>query len=155
MGFDVHRFVSGRPLILGGIEIDRERGLAGHSDADVLIHALMDALLGAAALGDIGDHFPDSDPAYQGISSVELLRIVRRLLVDRGYRVINVDIMVLAEKPKLAPFKSDMIHLLAHELQVAETEVSIKATTMEKMGFIGREEGIAVQAVALIDSCDE
>jgi len=155
MGFDVHRFVSGRPLILGGIEIDRKRGLAGHSDADVLIHALMDALLGAAALGDIGDHFPDSDPVYQGISSVELLRIVRRLLVDRGYRVINVDIMVLAEKPKLAPFKSDMIHLLAHELQVAETDVSIKATTMEKMGFIGREEGIAVQAVALIDSCDE
>lgn len=155
MGFDVHRFVSGRPLILGGIEIDRERGLAGHSDADVLIHALMDALLGAAALGDIGDHFPDTDPVYQGISSVELLRIVRRLLVDRGYRVINVDIMVLAEKPKLAPFKSDMIHLLAHELQVAETDVSIKATTMEKMGFIGREEGIAVQAVALIDSCDE
>ncbi|MHB1684258.1 MAG: 2-C-methyl-D-erythritol 2,4-cyclodiphosphate synthase, partial [Bacilli bacterium] len=126
MGFDVHRFVSGRPLILGGIEIDRQRGLAGHSDADVLIHALMDALLGAAALGDIGDHFPDSDPVYQGISSVELLRIVRRLLVDRGYRVINVDIMVLAEKPKLAPFKSDMIHLLAHELQVAETDVSIK-----------------------------
>ena len=155
MGFDVHRFVSGRPLILGGVEIDRKRGLAGHSDADVLIHALMDALLGAAALGDIGDHFPDSDPVYQGISSVELLRIVRRLLVDRGYRVINVDIMVLAEKPKLAPFKSDMIHLLAHELQVAETDVSIKATTMEKMGFIGREEGIAVQAVALIDSCDE
>lgn len=155
MGFDVHRFVSGRPLILGGIEIDRERGLAGHSDADVLIHALMDALLGAAALGDIGDHFPDTDPVYQGISSVELLRIVRRLLVDRGYRVINVDIMVLAEKPKLAPFKSDMIHLLAHELQVAEMDVSIKATTMEKMGFIGREEGIAVQAVALIDSCDE
>ena len=155
IGFDVHRFVSGRPLILGGVEIDRQRGLAGHSDADVLIHALMDALLGAAALGDIGDHFPDTDPVYQGISSVELLRIVRRLLVDRGYRVINVDIMVLAEKPKLAPFKSDMIHLLAHELQVAETDVSIKATTMEKMGFIGREEGIAVQAVALIDSCDE
>ncbi len=154
LGFDVHRFVPGRPLILGGIEVAHHVGLDGHSDADVLVHALMDALLGAAALGDIGDHFPDNDPKYEGISSVQLLRRVCRLLSDRGYRVVNVDIMVLAEKPKLAPFKSGMIHLLARELQVTEADVSIKATTMERMGFIGREEGIAVQAVALIDSRD-
>ncbi len=156
LGFDVHRFVFGRPLILGGIEIPHDRGLDGHSDADVLIHALMDALLGAAALGDIGDHFPDTDPKYEGISSVELLGYVCQLLADRGYRVINVDIMVLAEQPRLALFKSDMIHLLARELQVTEADVSIKATTMERMGFIGREEGIAAQAVALIDNggCD-
>ncbi|MHB1628250.1 MAG: 2-C-methyl-D-erythritol 2,4-cyclodiphosphate synthase [Bacilli bacterium] len=152
LGFDVHRFVSGRPLILGGVEIPHDRGLEGHSDADVLIHALMDALLGAAALGDIGDHFPDADPKYEGISSVGLLGCVCRLLADRGYRVINVDIMVLAEQPKLARFKSDMIHLLARELRVAEADVSIKATTMERMGFVGREEGIAAQAVALIDN---
>ncbi len=154
LGFDVHRFVPGRPLILGGIEVAHHVGLDGHSDADVLVHALMDALLGAAALGDIGDHFPDNDPKYEGISSVQLLRRVCRLLSDRGYRVVNVDIMVLAEKPKLAPFKSRMVHLLARELQVTEADVSIKATTMERMGFIGREEGIAVQAVALIDSRD-
>lgn len=154
LGFDVHRFVPGRPLILGGIEVAHHVGLDGHSDADVLVHALMDALLGAAALGDIGDHFPDNDPKYEGISSVRLLRHVCRLLSERGYRVVNVDIMVLAEKPKLAPFKSGMIHLLARELRVAEADVSIKATTMERMGFIGREEGIAVQAVALIDSRD-
>lgn len=150
LGFDVHRFAEGRPLFLGGIEIPHLRGLDGHSDADVLIHALMDALLGALALGDIGDHFPDTDEQYRGISSLTLLRHVVALVQNKGYRVGNADVMVLAEKPKLAPYKKMMIHLLAHELQVGEEDISIKATTLERMGFIGREEGIAVQAVVLL-----
>ena len=150
LGFDVHRFEAGGKLVLGGIEIPSDVGLVGHSDADVLIHALMDALLGALALGDIGDHFPDTDERYRGISSVLLLREVVALIAGKGYRVVNTDVMVMAEKPKLAPYKSDMVHLLARELRVGPDDVSIKATTTEKMGFIGRQEGIAVQAVALL-----
>ncbi len=150
LGFDVHSLVPGRKLVLGGIEIPCDVGLLGHSDADVLLHALMDALLGAAALGDIGDHFPDTDDRYQGISSVELLKHVVLLLEQKGYRVGNVDLMLMAQKPKVAPFKAQMIHLIAQVLGVDSTCVSIKATTMEHMGFIGREEGIACQAVALL-----
>ncbi|MCI0183870.1 2-C-methyl-D-erythritol 2,4-cyclodiphosphate synthase [Sulfoacidibacillus ferrooxidans] len=156
LGFDVHRFKAGRPLMLGGIEIPFEVGLDGHSDADVLLHAVMDALLGAASLGDIGDHFPDTDEQYLGASSVALLRSVVDLIHERNYRVGNLDVMVLAEQPKLAPYKKDMIHLLARELAVDEMDVSIKATTMERMGFVGRKEGIAVEAIVLlIDSAKE
>ena len=155
LGFDVHRFDAGKKMILGGVEIPSDVGLLGHSDADVLIHALMDALLGALALGDIGDHFPDTDDSYRGISSVLLLREVVALIREEGHRVVNVDVMVMAEKPKLAPYKSDMVHLLARELGVTVKDVSIKATTMEKMGFIGRQEGIAVQAVALLEPVTE
>ena len=155
LGFDVHRFDAGKKMILGGVEIPSDVGLLGHSDADVLIHALMDALLGALALGDIGDHFPDTDDSFRGISSVLLLREVVALIRQEGYRVVNVDVMVMAEKPKLAPYKSDMVHLLARELGVTVKDVSIKATTMEKMGFIGRQEGIAVQAVALLEPVTE
>ncbi|MCY0893731.1 MAG: 2-C-methyl-D-erythritol 2,4-cyclodiphosphate synthase [Acidibacillus sp.] len=156
LGFDVHRFKEGRPLILGGIEIPFEVGLDGHSDADVLLHAVMDALLGAASLGDIGDHFPDTDEQYLGASSVALLRSVVDLIHERNYHVGNLDVMVLAEQPKLAPYKKDMIHLLARELAVDEMDVSIKATTMERMGFVGRKEGIAVEAIVLlIDSAKE
>ncbi len=155
LGFDVHRFDAGKKMILGGVEIPSDVGLLGHSDADVLIHALMDALLGALALGDIGDHFPDTDDSFRGISSVLLLREVVTLIRQEGYRVVNVDVMVMAEKPKLAPYKSDMVHLLARELGVTAKDVSIKATTMEKMGFIGRQEGIAVQAVALLEPVTE
>ena len=152
LGFDVHRFAPNRKLVLGGIEIPSEVGLLGHSDADVLLHALMDALLGAAALGDIGDHFPDTDPQYEGVSSVVLLARVVELLFQEGYRVGNVDLMMMAQKPKVAPFKKQMIHLMANILQVDPSCVSIKATTMERMGFIGREEGIAVSAIALLMS---
>lgn len=155
LGFDVHPFADDRKLVLGGVEIPYDRGPAGHSDADVLVHAVMDALLGALALGDIGDHFPDTDERYRGISSIELLREVMVLIRQNGYRVGNVDVMVLAEKPKLAPFKGEMVQLLAHVLECAPNAVSIKATTMEKMGFIGRQEGIAVQAVALLMLANE
>lgn len=150
LGFDVHRFEAGKKLVLGGVEIPSAVGLIGHSDADVLIHALMDALLGALALGDIGDHFPDTEERYRGISSMLLLREVVALIAQKGCRVVNVDVMVMAEKPKLAPHKAGMARLLARELGVSSEDISIKATTMEKMGFIGREEGIAVQAVALL-----
>ncbi|PWI58598.1 2-C-methyl-D-erythritol 2,4-cyclodiphosphate synthase [Sulfoacidibacillus thermotolerans] len=150
LGFDVHRFIKGRPLVLGGVEIPSDVGLDGHSDADVLLHAVMDALLGAAALGDIGDHFPDTDEQFRGVSSVVLLRRVIQLIGERGYRVGNVDVMILAEFPKISPYKHRMIELLAHELSVRIEDVSIKATTMEKMGFIGRREGIAVEAIVLL-----
>lgn len=150
IGFDVHRFQSGRKLVLGGVEIPHECGLAGHSDADVLVHALMDALLGALALGDIGEHFPDTDEQYRDISSTQLLQHVSQLIAQKGYQLHNADLMVLAEAPKLAPYKSDMINLLARILQVAVTDISIKATTMEGMGFVGRREGIAAQAVVTL-----
>ncbi len=146
----MHRFAKGRPLILGGVEIPGDMGLLGHSDADVIIHALMDGMLGALALGDIGDHFPDTDMRYKGISSVELLRHVVAFTMQNGFQVGNVDIMVLAEAPKLAPYKQEMINLLARELKVETTDVSLKATTMERLGAIGRREGIAAQAVVLM-----
>lgn len=150
LGFDAHRLAPGRPLVLAGVTIPADVGLLGHSDADVVTHALMDALLGALALGDIGRHFPDTDERYRGISSMELLRRVLEWVEERGYRVGNVDVMVMAERPRLAPYRHDMLHLLARELKVPEDCVSIKATTMEGMGFVGRGEGIAAQAVALL-----
>ncbi len=149
-GFDVHALVEGRPLILGGVNIPFEKGLDGHSDADVLIHALMDALLGAAALGDIGRHFPDTDPQYKGISSVKLLEHVAGLLEDEFYKIGNVDITLMAQRPKIKPYIDDMRKIIAETLDVDISRINIKGTTTEKLGFVGREEGIAAQAVCLL-----
>lgn len=151
-GYDVHRLVEGRRLILGGIEIPYEKGLLGHSDADVLTHALMDSLLGAAALGDIGKLFPDSDPRYAGADSVELLREVCRVIKEAGYQVGNVDCTVIAQRPKLAPFIPQMREKLASAMGIAPDRVSVKATTEEGLGFSGEGLGIAAHAVALIES---
>jgi 2-C-methyl-D-erythritol 2,4-cyclodiphosphate synthase len=150
-GYDVHRLVEGRKLILGGIEIPWERGLLGHSDADVLTHALMDALLGAAALGDIGKLFPDHDDRYKGADSVELLRQVRSVLTGAGYRIGNVDCTVIAQRPKLAPHIPAMREKLAEAMGIAVDRVSVKATTEEGLGFSGEGLGIAAHAVALIE----
>ena len=149
-GFDVHALVTGRKLIMGGVEIPFEKGLDGHSDADVLIHALMDAMLGAAALGDIGRHFPDTDPAYKGISSVELLKNVTKLIYDEGYSISNADITVMAQRPKIKPYIEEMRRILAETMGVDISRISIKGTTTERLGFVGREEGIAAQAVCLL-----
>ena len=149
-GFDVHQLVEGRKLIMGGVEIPYERGLLGHSDADVLLHAICDALLGAAALGDIGRHFPDSDPRYHGIDSRRLLREVARLLKETGYAVANLDATIIAQAPKMAPHIPQMVANIAADLEVAAGCVNVKATTTEKLGFTGRGEGIAAQAVCLI-----
>ncbi|WP_243650671.1 2-C-methyl-D-erythritol 2,4-cyclodiphosphate synthase [Anaerospora hongkongensis] len=152
-GYDVHRLTEGRKLILGGVEIAHSHGLAGHSDADVLLHAIKDALLGAAALGDIGRHFPDTDPQYKGVSSVLLLARVRELLAEKGYVVNNVDATIIAEKPKLAPFIPQMNSIIAETLQISLEQVNVKATTTETLGFTGRCEGIAAQAaVTIIDA---
>lgn len=150
-GFDVHRLVEGRQLFLGGLCLPFEKGLLGHSDADVLIHAICDALLGAAGLRDIGYHFPDNDPQYAGIDSKILLQRTTALLKERGWRVGNIDVTVCAERPKLNPFIPQMQDTLAPLMEVAPEQVSIKATTTEKLGFTGREEGIAALAVALIE----
>ena len=150
-GYDVHRLVEGRRLILGGVEIPYEKGLLGHSDADVLTHALMDALLGAAALGDIGGLFPDNDPKYEGADSVGLLREVRRVLSENGWRVGNVDCTVIAQRPKLAPYIPQMRRNLADAMGVDLNCVSVKATTEEGLGFSGEGLGIAAHAVALIE----
>ena len=150
-GYDVHRLVEGRRLILGGVEIPFERGLLGHSDADVLTHAVMDALLGAAALGDIGKLFPDSDPAYEGADSLELLGRVARALGENGYKVGNVDATVLAQRPKLAPHIPLMREKLAQAMGTDMGRVSVKATTEEGLGFTGTGEGIAAHAVALVE----
>ena len=150
-GYDVHRLVEGRKLILGGVEIPYEKGLLGHSDADVLTHALMDALLGAAAFGDIGKLFPDKDPAYEGADSVALLRQVGRILSEGGYRIINVDCTVIAQRPKLAPFIPLMRERLAEALELETGYISVKATTEEGLGFSGEGLGIAAHAVALIE----
>ena len=152
MGFDVHRLVEGRPLWLGGVNIPWERGLLGHSDADVAIHALCDALLGAAALRDIGYHFPDTDPRYKGIDSRLLLRHVMRLLDEQGYRLGNCDITICAEQPKLNPHIPAMQQELAACMDCEPVQVSIKATTTEKLGYTGRGEGIAAYAVAFIET---
>ena len=149
-GYDVHRYVEGRKLILGGVTVPAERGLLGHSDADVLLHAIADALLGAAAMRDIGYHFPDTDPRYAGADSVVLLWEVYRLLLERGYRVGNIDATIVAEAPKLSPFVPRMQERIAETLDLSVDEVSIKATTNERMGFVGREEGMAAHAVVLI-----
>ena len=149
-GYDVHRLVEGRPLVLGGVKIPFEKGLLGHSDADVLTHAVMDALLGAAALGDIGKLFPDTDPAYKGADSLALCSVVIARLRDAGYRVSNVDATILAEAPKLAPFIPQMRRNLAEALGVSPDAVSVKATTEEGLGFTGAGDGIAAHAVCLL-----
>lgn len=150
-GYDVHRLSENRKLIIGGVEIPYEKGLLGHSDADVLIHAVMDALLGAAALGDIGRHFPDSDGEYKNISSLLLLKRVCLLLKDNGYNTINIDATIIAQKPKLAPFIEDMRNSIADCLGISNEYVNVKATTEEGLGFTGSGEGIAAQAVCLIE----
>ena len=150
-GYDVHRLVEGRPLILGGVEIPWEKGLLGHSDADVLTHAVMDALSGAARLGDIGKLFPDTDPAYAGISSLKLLASVAALLRERGYAVVNVDATLLAQRPKVAPYKQRMAENLASVLGVDAEQVNVKATTEEGLGFTGDGSGMAAHAVVLLE----
>lgn len=155
IGYDVHALVEGRPLILGGIEIPYERGLLGHSDADVLTHAIMDALLGALALGDIGKHFPDTDERYRGISSLSLLEEVRQLLHSKGYVLGNLDCIIIAERPKLAGFIPAMREKLAAALKVKADQVSVKATTTERLGFEGREEGISAQAIVILSKIGE
>jgi 2-C-methyl-D-erythritol 2,4-cyclodiphosphate synthase len=149
-GFDVHRLVEGRRLVIGGVEIAHEKGLLGHSDADVLLHAVCDALLGAAALGDIGRHFPDSDPRYQGIDSRELLRRVAGLVREAGFVPANVDATIIAEAPRMAPHVPAMAANIAADLGIDEGCVNVKATTTERLGFAGRGEGIAAQAVCLV-----
>lgn len=150
-GYDVHKLVHGRKLILGGIEIPHEKGLDGHSDADVLIHAVMDALLGAAALGDIGKHFPDTDNKYLGIDSTILLEKVKEELNLRGYRVVNIDATIIAQKPKLAQYIPQMTAAIAKVLALQPEQVNVKATTEERLGFTGAEQGIAAHAVCLIE----
>ncbi|MDD6488243.1 MAG: 2-C-methyl-D-erythritol 2,4-cyclodiphosphate synthase [Clostridia bacterium] len=149
-GYDVHRLTEDRKLILGGVEIDYEKGLLGHSDADVLVHAIMDSLLGAAALGDIGTHFPDTDEKYKGADSLELLRHVCTLVSEKGYSVSNIDATVIAQAPKLKPFIPQMKQNIAKVMNLDTDCINIKATTEEKLGFTGRKEGIAAQCVALI-----
>jgi 2-C-methyl-D-erythritol 2,4-cyclodiphosphate synthase len=150
IGYDVHRLVEGRPLILGGIDIPYELGLLGHSDADVLIHAICDAILGALGLGDIGRHFPDSEPAYKGISSLILLEKVVEQMQQRGYKIGNVDSIIIAQQPKLSPYIDMMRETLAQSLHTCRECINVKATTTEKLGFPGRGEGIAAQAIAHI-----
>lgn len=149
-GVDAHAFAEGRKLILGGVEIEHDRGLSGHSDADVLSHAITDAILGAAALGDIGHHFPDDDPTYKNADSIELLSKANRILAGAGWQVLNVDATIVAQAPRMAPHTEAMRERIAHALGVDVSRVSVKATTTERMGFTGREEGIAAMAVALI-----
>lgn len=150
-GYDVHKLVEGRRLILGGVDIPHTLGLLGHSDADVLVHAVMDALIGAMGLGDIGKHFPDNDNAYLNISSLKLLARVRELLSENGYTVSNIDATVIAQKPKLAPHIDQMRDNIAEILCISISQVNVKATTEEHLGFTGREEGISSHAVALIE----
>ena len=151
-GYDVHRLVEGRKLIIGGVDIPYEKGLLGHSDADVLLHAVMDALLGAAALGDIGQHFPDSDERYKGISSITLLKEVGKILQENGYMIENIDSTVIAQRPKLLPYRPQMAENIAAALGIEKEQVSVKATTEEGLGFTGTGEGISAQAIALLSS---
>lgn len=150
IGYDVHRLVAGRKLIIGGIEIPYEKGLLGHSDADVLVHAIMDAILGAAALGDIGRHFPDKDERYRGISSISLLEHVVDLIEKNGYIINNIDATIIAQKPKMAPYVDNMRRIISRTLRVDENRVNIKATTEEGLGFTGSGEGISSMAIASI-----
>ncbi len=150
-GYDVHRLVSGRKLILGGVEISFEKGLDGHSDADVLTHAVMDALLGACGLGDIGRHFPDTDERYRGISSLLLLDHVATLLRQQGYGVVNVDVTLLAQAPKVGPYRQQMVENLATHMGIPPEQINVKATTEEHLGFTGSGEGMACHAVALVE----
>lgn len=150
MGYDVHRLVEDRKLIIGGVEIPYKLGLLGHSDADVLLHAIMDSLLGAAALGDIGKHFPDTDIRYKGICSLSLLKEVSNLLKNKGYEIVNIDATIVAQKPKMAPHIPSMIKNIADTLQLDENSINIKATTEEGLGFTGSEKGISSQSICLI-----
>ncbi len=152
MGYDVHRLTEGRELIIGGVRIPYEKGLLGHSDADVLLHAIMDALLGAAALGDIGKHFPDTDPAYKGISSLELLRKVGELLEEQSFLIENIDATIIAQAPKMRPYIDTMREKIADTLGITVEQVNIKATTEEGLGFTGQGEGISSQAICLLTS---
>lgn len=150
-GYDVHRLVECRDLIVGGVKIPHPVGLLGHSDADVLLHAVSDALLGAAGLGDIGKHFPDTDPAYKGADSLELLRIVGHKVAEKGYRVSNIDVTMIAQRPKLRPYIETMERNIAQALDIAPDRVNVKATTEERLGFTGSEEGMACHAVCLLE----
>lgn len=151
LGYDVHAFAEGRPLVLGGVFVPHDRGLLGHSDADVLAHALMDALLGAMRAGDIGRHFPDTDAAYAGISSLELLARVGRIMADEGWRLVDADCVLVLEAPRVSPYRDQMRSALAGALGVSLDSIGVKATTTEGLGFAGREEGIAAQAVVVLE----
>lgn len=149
-GFDVHQLVEGRPLIIGGVDIPFEKGLLGHSDADVLLHTISDAILGAIGEGDIGKHFPDTNPNYKGADSFVLLQRVWQLAVKKGYSLGNIDATIIAQRPKMAPYIPQMVNRIAEALEVEVSHINVKATTTEKLGFTGREEGIAAQAVVLL-----
>ena len=151
MGYDVHKLVEGRDLILGGVKIPHTLGLLGHSDADVLLHAIMDALLGAAALGDIGKHFPDTDPQYKGISSIKLLEHVAKLIEEKGYIVENIDATIIAQKPKMRPYIEEMEKNIAAALHIDVSQINVKASTEEGLGFTGTEEGISSQAICMLN----
>ena len=151
MGYDVHRLVPERDLILGGVKIEYELGLLGHSDADVLLHAIMDAVLGAAALGDIGKHFPDTEPAYKGASSIRLLEAVHELVEAEGYHIVNIDATIIAQQPKMRPYIEQMRANIAKALHVTEQQINVKATTEEGLGFTGSGEGISSQAICLLE----
>lgn len=155
MGYDVHKLVEGRDLIMGGVNIPYEKGLLGHSDADVLLHAIMDALLGAAALGDIGKHFPDTDPEYEGASSIKLLKEVSSLIGESGFIINNIDATIIAQRPKMRPYIDEMVANIAGALDIDETQVNVKATTEEGLGFTGSGEGISAQAVCSISAVEE
>ena len=154
MGYDVHKLVEGRPLILGGVTIPYEKGLLGHSDADCLVHAIMDSLLGAAALGDIGKHFPDTDPRYEGADSMKLLSEVKKMLDDRSYIIGNIDATIIAQKPKMASFIPEMRQRIADTLEIELDRINIKATTEEGLGFTGEGLGISCQSIALLETID-
>ena len=150
MGYDVHKLVEGRALILGGVNIPHTKGLLGHSDADVLIHSIMDALLGACALGDIGKHFPDTQAKYKGISSLKLLKNVATIIDQNGYKIVNIDSTIIAQKPKLAPYIEEMRKIISEVLSIDIHQINIKATTEEKLGFTGEEKGISAQAICMV-----
>ena len=152
IGYDVHRLVKGRPLILGGINVQHETGLLGHSDADVLVHSACDALLGAAGLGDLGQHFSDNDEAYKNIYSIHILEQCVQMIKQQGYQLINMDAVIFAQVPKLMPYRSAMENRLAQAMKVPKNAINIKATTTEGLGFVGRQEGMAAQCIVLIDS---
>lgn len=154
-GYDVHKLVKNRPLIIGGVKIDYEYGLSGHSDADVLVHAVMDAILGAAGLGDIGDKFPDTNEKYKGADSIALLKKVSDMIENEGYYIVNIDCVIIAQKPKMAPYKQNMISNISSALKLEKDRINIKATTEEGLGFTGRLEGISAKAVCLIEEMEE
>ncbi|MBN2025999.1 MAG: 2-C-methyl-D-erythritol 2,4-cyclodiphosphate synthase [Actinobacteria bacterium] len=154
LGFDAHAFAEGRKLVLGGVEVPHGRGLSGHSDADALVHAIMDAMLGACGERDIGVHFPDSDPAYEGISSLVLLEEVAGIVKEKGYRVVNADCVIIAQEPRLSPYLEGMRDRIAKTIRIESHRVAVKATTTEGMGFTGRGEGIAAMAVVLLETID-